>query len=239
MKSRSPQVHPRAHNNYDIAKHDSCHSPQDFAKNRFTLRSIRRILQGLISDTKFITWVNDDSDGIHLQFFPILIKIKKAKKTKTTVIIALSISMMTNHPGKNSRHDSRRCRHLVYQLKIIASLKKNDRINTTNGLYIQNSVFQSVQRWYTGENRSVNLSTLESIFDEALEYYEHLLQQIEAMEEDSKRNKQCKLKQQAESLKFELEQSLTGLSNLAFTYKAHADVVAKIYTLSKHVSFQL
>lgn len=220
-----------------------CHIPKaDDKKNQCISRLMIRMFGCSNKAVLFQVLVHV---GLHFCYQKLIVVVKKTKKTR----ICLTFWTMNNLPEKKQKSNtqptqslhqqSRHCRHLIYQLKIIASLKKNDRINTTNGLYIQNSIFQSIQRWYTGENRVVNLSTLESIFDEALEYYEHLLQQIKVLEEDSKRDKQCKLKQQAESLKFELEQSLTGLSNLAFTYKAHADVVAKIYTLSQHVGFHL
>lgn len=224
-----------------------CHIPKaDDKKNQCISRLMIRMFGCSNKAVLFQVLVHV---GLHFCYQKLIVVVKKTKKTR----ICLTFWTMNNLPAKKQKSDtqstqstqslhqqSRHCRHLIYQLKIIASIKKNDRINTTNGLFIQNSFFQSIQRWYTGENRGDNLATLESIFDEALEYYGHLLQQIEVMEEESKQTKQTsQLKQQAESLKFELEQSLTGLSNLAFTYKAHADVVAKIYTLSKHVSFRL
>ena len=128
--------------------------------------------------------------------------------------------------------------HLL-KLRIIASLQKNDRLNTVNGFYVDTSIWQGLGRWYNGENRESNLNAVEAVLLDSIRLAHNLLDQRKTLLKTPTDVVLLQNDQQIQSIQREIENALGGLANLAFTYTDSTSAVARIYTITTMVKNSL
>lgn len=92
------------------------------------------------------------------------------------------------HPLHGSSHGSilsvdRDVDDILHDLKIFASLKENERISTTSGVFVNKASdkMAALTRFYYGETRHKNLSYIEKRFFDAFERIDQYLQQRDMM----------------------------------------------------------
>lgn len=128
---------------------------------------------------------------------------------------------------------------LLLNLKVIASIQKNERLSTRNGFQVQTSMFQGLYRWYNGENRTLNLNAVEHVFLEAVRLAHTLLDQRKTLQATPVDTILLENDQQLQNLQEGLNNALAGLACLAFTYTDSATAVARIYTMTTMVKNSL
>ena len=116
---------------------------------------------------------------------------------------------------------------LVHSLKVLASIRENDRISTKKGIFVDSAdnQLQSLYRWMASENRKHNLSTLESVFDRGFEMYTQL---IRARTTEDKTDPQ-----QIRRLEQEIYSASRGIENLMVTYATDSHTVARLVLLNE------
>jgi hypothetical protein len=120
---------------------------------------------------------------------------------------------------------------LVHSLKVLASIRENDRISTKKGIFVDSAdnQLQSLYRWMASENRKHNLSTLESVFDRG---FEMCTQLIRARTTEDKTD-HLKKTQQIRRLEQEIYSASRGIENLMVTYATDSHTVARLVLLNE------
>lgn len=103
---------------------------------------------------------------------------------------------------------------ILCDLKVIATIKENDKVITKNGVHIHNrgSFFSGLWRYVNGENRGANISSMQSIFMKALSY-----------------------RSRSKRIDDALLQALKGFSRLATTYSEDSSVRARISVIHDYI----
>jgi hypothetical protein len=73
---------------------------------------------------------------------------------------------------------------ILHDLKVFASLKENERVSTSSGVYVNKASdkFVAIKRLYNGENRIRNLNFIEKRFHDAFGKIDEYLQQREQLQ---------------------------------------------------------
>jgi predicted alpha-1,6-mannanase (GH76 family) len=106
---------------------------------------------------------------------------------------------------------------IIINLKVIAAIQPNDKINTSdNFLNIEskNLLPQSIKRWWRGDDRNESLSRLDELITEALTRKDHIV--ID-----------------------NIKNTITGLNNLKNTYSKCIQTVARINTIIEKINITL
>lgn len=127
---------------------------------------------------------------------------------------------------------------ILHSLKVIASIKKNDRVATKKGIFIDTSdtYLQAFYRWMNSENRGHNVSTLENVFNRAFEICWSL---IEEKKKQSVKHEKMDSDQRIHRLDAEIRNAQRGVSNLAITYEADTHTVAKLQLINERIHDRL
>jgi hypothetical protein len=115
---------------------------------------------------------------------------------------------------------------ILHSLKVISTIKENDKVATNNGMYIDTSVWQSMSRWFSKEARDQNVEKIGAVFQRAFAFCEGLL--------DTPKSTDIEELQTAQSLnrlQREIASAQTGLLNLTVTYENDTSTVARIQAL--------
>jgi hypothetical protein len=123
---------------------------------------------------------------------------------------------------------------LLHSLKVIATIKENDRICTQKGIFVDTSHnrLQPLYRWFNSENRNHNMSTLEQIFTRSFECCEHLVKLRQQPADDTDL---LDKNQRIKRLEQEIKNAQRGLSNLIITYETDSHTVAKLVLLNERI----
>tara|TARA_Y200000002_G_C22589983_1_gene624774 strand:- start:32 stop:565 length:534 start_codon:yes stop_codon:yes gene_type:complete len=107
----------------------------------------------------------------------------------------------------------------ILNLKIISKIKENDKLLTNKNLLEIDSphIFQSINRWYNNESRTITIEKLNEILEGTFKITKILL------EDEKKQNKISRTLEENNSQIFqtfilEMKNSLVGLENLKKTY---------------------
>lgn len=127
----------------------------------------------------------------------------------------------------------------LHSLKVIATIKENDRISTKKGIYVDTTenYIQSILRWINSENRSHNVGTLENVFNRAFDICWNLLDSKKALL--SKPEKLLECDQRIQRLDTEIRNAQRGVSNLLVTYETDTHTVAKLQVINETVHDRL
>lgn len=120
---------------------------------------------------------------------------------------------------------------ILHSLKVLASIKENDRVKTLTGIYIQRSdmLLQGIMRWLGSENRTSNISCITKIFEKAFQLCEELMMEEAKMEE----------KQLLNRLITEIFNARNGVLNLKVTYQKDSHILASLDVVGDMVDDQL
>ena len=103
---------------------------------------------------------------------------------------------------------------IIINLKVIAAIQANDKINTSDNylnLESKNLLPQSIKRWWRGDDRNESLSRLDEIITEALTKNDPIM--ID-----------------------NIKNTITGLNNLKNTYSKCIQTVARINTIIEKIN---
>ena len=103
---------------------------------------------------------------------------------------------------------------IIINLKVIAAIQANDKINTSDNylnLESKNLLPQSIKRWWRGDDRNESLSRLDEIITEALTRNDPIM--ID-----------------------NIKNTITGLNNLKNTYSKCIQTVARINTIIEKIN---
>jgi len=103
---------------------------------------------------------------------------------------------------------------IIINLKVIAAIQANDKINTSDNflnLESKNLLPQSIKRWWRGDDRNESLSRLDELITEALTKNNPIM--IE-----------------------NIKNTITGLNNLKNTYSKCIQTVARINTIIEKIN---
>ena len=106
---------------------------------------------------------------------------------------------------------------IIINLKVIAAIQANDKINTSDSflnLESKNILPQFIKRWWRGDDRNESLSRLDELITEALTKNDPII--IE-----------------------NIKNTITGLNNLKNTYSKCIQTVARINTIIEKISSTL
>jgi hypothetical protein len=123
---------------------------------------------------------------------------------------------------------------LLHSLKVVATIKENDRISTKKGIFVDSSHnrLQPIYRWFYSENRNHNTNTLETIFNRSFECCEHLVKlRLQTSDDTDLLDKN----QRIQRLQQEIKNAQRGISNLIITYETDSHTVAKLVLLNERI----
>ena len=103
---------------------------------------------------------------------------------------------------------------IIINLKVIAAIQPNDKINTSDNflnLESKNLLPQSIKRWWRGDDRNESLSRLDELITEALTRNDPIV--ID-----------------------NIKHTITGLNNLKNTYSKCIQTVARINTIIEKIN---
>ena len=106
---------------------------------------------------------------------------------------------------------------IIINLKVIAAIQPNDKINTSDNflnLESKNLLPQSIKRWWRGDDRNESLSRLDELITEALTRNDPIV--ID-----------------------NIKHTITGLNNLKNTYSKCIQTVARINTIIEKINTAL
>ena len=106
---------------------------------------------------------------------------------------------------------------IIINLKVIAAIQPNDKINTSDSflnLESKNILPQFIKRWWRGDDRNESLSRLDELITEALSKNDPII--IE-----------------------NIKNTITGLNNLKNTYSKCIQTVARINTIIEKINSTL
>ena len=106
---------------------------------------------------------------------------------------------------------------IIINLKVIAAIQPNDKINTSDNflnLESKNLLPQSIKRWWRGDDRNESLSRLDELITEALTRKDPIV--ID-----------------------NIKNTITGLNNLKNTYSKCIQTVARINTIIEKINTTL
>ena len=128
-------------------------------------------------------------------------------------------------------------------LKVIGSLRENERLCTQNGvLCVDNSgKLQGLLRWYYNESRSTNVETITKILSNAFSITDHALQREEMYKQNVNITRHFLVERESNAHLLrkcfrELNEGISGLNNLLVTYKTDTTTVAKIRLLIEKIN---
>jgi DNA mismatch repair ATPase MutS len=80
--------------------------------------------------------------------------------------------------------DDKEVDEILHDLKVFASLKENERVSTSSGVYVNKASdkFVAIKRLYNGENRIRNLNFIEKRFHDAFNKIDEYLQERERLQ---------------------------------------------------------
>lgn len=121
---------------------------------------------------------------------------------------------------------------LLANLKIISRIRQHERLSTTGDTVRVESqdVLQSLRRWYNGESREKNLSSIAMIVDNAFSQLE-----LRTRKQDPSPSDRVFIIR----LKEELTSTMRGLQNLQTTYERDSVAEARIDVLLDRIRTQL
>mgnify|MGYP001029107093 CR=1 FL=1 len=128
----------------------------------------------------------------------------------------------------------------IHCLKIIATLKENDKLITKRGLFIDSydNIWQSITRWMHTENRCQNIDRLVDIFNGAFDIANTIITHREAIgKPDSVVMLQNK--QEITRLMIEITRADKAMAHLTVTYSTDSHTVAKIELLRESIHDRL
>jgi len=123
--------------------------------------------------------------------------------------------------------------NLLTSLKIVSRIRQHERISTTGNIVRidgQQSLNQSVRRWWAGETRERNLEDVRTLIDTAF----HDLDLLRGKDEETNSNRVYVLR-----LETELRGAMQGLQNLQSTYEDDSVAHARIDVLRDRIKTQL
>ena len=125
---------------------------------------------------------------------------------------------------------------VLEDLKILASVKQNERISTQYGLRIEShaDVTQSIRRWIYGENRILNINTVSNIFERSFILFDDLSKNIQD-ENELNNNINQHIKRIIHRLYNNIVNAKNGMVNLKVTYEQDKSIVSKIDSLNEKV----
>jgi hypothetical protein len=136
--------------------------------------------------------------------------------------------------------DSEAFYKIIHSLKVIATLKENDKLITKRGLFIDShdNIWQSISRWIYTENRCQNIDTLVNIFNISFDTANAIINHREAI---------CKIdsvvmlqnKQEIKRLIIEITNADKAITHLIVTYSTDSHTVAKIELLRESIHDRL
>ena len=108
----------------------------------------------------------------------------------------------------------------ILNLKIISKIRENDKLLTNNNLLAIDSphLFQSVNRWYNNESRTITIDKLNDILDGTFAITKILLDQEKRNNNKEKESLEENNSQIFQTFILEMKNSLIGLENLKKTY---------------------
>ena len=108
----------------------------------------------------------------------------------------------------------------ILNLKIISKIRENDKLLTNNNLLAIDSphLFQSLNRWYNKESRSITIEKLNDILDGTFAITKILLDQEKKNNNKDKESLEENNSQIFQTFILEMKNSLVGLENLKKTY---------------------
>ena len=108
----------------------------------------------------------------------------------------------------------------ILNLKIISKIKENDKLLTNNNLLSIDSphLFQSVNRWYNNESRTITIDKLNDILEGTFAITKILLDQEKKNSNKDKESLEENNSQIFQTFILEMKNSLVGLENLKKTY---------------------
>lgn len=128
---------------------------------------------------------------------------------------------------------------LLHSLKVISTIRENDRISTKKGIFVDPSdnPMQSMVRWFTSESRKHNTSTMSSIFDRSFNLCESLVENRAKLSSSS--DEQLKNMQQIRRMEQEIRNARRGVANLMITYETDTHTVAKLVLINERIQDRL
>ena len=108
----------------------------------------------------------------------------------------------------------------ILNLKIISKIRENDKLLTNNNLLAIDSphLFQSLNRWYNKESRSITIEKLNDILDGTFAITKILLDQEKKNNNKDRESLEENNSQIFQTFILEMKNSLVGLENLKKTY---------------------
>ena len=136
--------------------------------------------------------------------------------------------------------DSEAFYKIIHSLKVIATLKENDKLITKRGLFIDSydNIWQSITRWVYTENRCQNIDTLVGIFNQAFDIANTLLTHREAIGVTDSVVMLQNI-QEIERLVHEIKRADKAIANLIVTYSTDSHTIAKIELLRESINDRL
>jgi len=101
----------------------------------------------------------------------------ETKDDGTTVMTGTS-------PHSSLLAEDKEADEILHDLKVFASLKENERVSTSSGVYVNKASdkFVAIKRLYNGENRVRNLNYIEKRFHDAFAKIDEYLQEREQLQ---------------------------------------------------------
>jgi hypothetical protein len=138
--------------------------------------------------------------------------------------------------------------NILLNLKIISQIKENEKIITlNNNIEIDNRYFQSIYRWFSGDNRTISLTKIETVIDNAYNIIDCILINEDSLishkinennkfiNTNNKNNKNTSddllsksNSQLLTDFSFNLSNTIKGLDNLKITYKYDISINSKL-----------
>ncbi len=120
---------------------------------------------------------------------------------------------------------------LLINLKIISKIQKNGRIaRSYEGIIsLENDgMYQFLKRFLSNDSRKQAIFEINSIIEESLDTFKHILNSKTMNESYSQTEEYQKNCQALELLYVELQNTRTGIENLKFTYKTDHNIISRI-----------
>ena len=129
----------------------------------------------------------------------------------------------------------------ILNLKIISKIRENDKLLTNNNLLAIDSphLFQSLNRWYNKESRSITIEKLNDILDGTFAITKILLDQEKKNNNKDKESLEENNSQIFQTFILEMKNSLVGLENLKKTYNEDIMITSQIDLLLKKITTRI
>lgn len=158
---------------------------------------------------------------------------------------AVSVAVARAHGGTHdtsmpSRPLAPHAEHavVVQRLKVLATIRENDKLQTHGGEILVDSAHPGVQwltRWIASEGRTRNIDAVEKLFLQAFRMCTELLKKVDNtrshLHETDERMQQLRAVQQFTRMRDAIYTAVNGVRNLCVTYRDDTSAVARLTTL--------